>query len=158
MNAVYRYMDTTEYKKASKLIEYTALGPPLPAKLRAGSTDIQCISLEWSLDQYPRPEFIKGYQLVVNSEESQVFNKNINEFLFKDMQPGRQYDLEVITLTNWIVGRSQPSNQLNLICPNRPNPPLITQLPNAKPFTVIIGWKPVKTRSNNKHDKILFYK
>lgn len=151
-------MDSTEYKKSSKSIDYTALGPPLPPKLRASTSDIQCISLEWIMDQYPRPEFIKGFQLIVDNQKNQVFEKNVGEFLFKDMQPGRQYDIEIVTLTNWIVGQSQPSNRLNLICPNRPNAPLISQLPNTKPFTVIIGWKPVKTRSTNRHDTILFYK
>ncbi len=158
VNAVYRYMDSSEYKKASKTIDYTALGPPLPPRLRATSTDVQCISLDWLMDQYPRPEFIKGYRLIVDSQQNQVFEKNINEFLFKDMQPGRQYDLEVTTLTNWIVGQSKPSNRLNLICPTRPHAPLISQLPNTKPFTAVIGWKPVRTRSTNRHDKIAFYK
>ena len=152
-------MDSLEYKKASKTIDYTALGPPLPPKLRASTTDVQCVSLEWLIDGlYPRPEFIKGYRFIVDSEYNQVFEKNVNEFLFKDMQPGRQYDLEVVTLTNWIVGKSKPSNKLNLICPSRPNAPLITQMPNTKPYTVIIGWKPVKTRTTNRHDKIVFYK
>lgn len=158
MNAVYRYMDSSEYKKASKIIDYTALGPPIPPRLRASTSDVQCVSLDWVMEQYPRPEFIKGYRLIIDSQPNQVFEKNINEFLFKEMQPGRQYEIEVITLTNWIVGSSPPSNRLTLVCPHRPHAPLISQLPNIKPYTVMIGWKPVRTKSTQAHDRIASYK
>ena len=158
MNAIYKYLDSTEYKKASKLIDYTALGPPLPPKLRVTSTDIQSVTLDWTLSQYPRPEFIKGFRLLVDSKQNQIFEKSINEFIFKDLQPGKKYDMEIVTLTNWIIGQSNPSNKIMLICPHRPHAPLINQLPSAKPYPVIIGWKAVTTRSTGTHDQILFYK
>jgi hypothetical protein len=159
VNAIYRYLDSTEYKKSSKIIDYTALGPPLPPKLTIITTDIQSITLNWTMShEYPRPEFIKGYKLVVDGSQNQIFEKHINEFIFKDMQPGKKYDIEIVALTNWIVGQSNPSNKISLLCPNRPYAPLITQAPSAKPFTVIIGWKSVRTRSTNKQDQILLYK
>jgi len=148
----------TEYKKASKTIIYTALGPPHPPRLRVNATDLNSVTLEWIVQHYPRPEFITGYRLMINNETNQVFEKHVSEFLFTDMQPGRKYDIEMLTLTNSIVGQSQPSNQINLICPLRPVPPLITQLPSVRPNSAVIGWKPAEPRSNNRWDQLLYYK
>lgn len=150
--------DTTEYKKSSKTLYYTPLGPPNPPRLRVNAVDIQSATLEWISPHYPRPEFIAGYRLLVNSEPMQAFEKNANEFLFTDMQPGRKYNIEIVTLTNSIVGESKPSNLITLICPRRPSPPLISQLPTVRPNSAIIGWKPCEPKSSNKCDQILFYK
>lgn len=46
MNTVYRHMDSSEYKKASKIIDYTALGLPIPPRLRDSTSDVQCVSLD----------------------------------------------------------------------------------------------------------------
>lgn len=116
------------------------------------------VTLEWITQHYPRPEFISGYRLIVNGEPNKIFEKNVNEFLFTDMQAGKKYDIEIVTLANSIVGQSKPSNQISLICPMTPNAPLITQLPTVRPNSVVIGWKPVIPRTNNKWDQILFYK
>lgn len=143
---------------SSKMIHYTPLGPPHPPRLRANAIDLYSVSLEWNTQDYPRPEFITGYRLRVNSELNQIFDKNIHEFLFTDMQPGKKYDIEIITLTNAIVGQSEPSNTISLICPRPPAAPLISQLPTVRPNSVVIGWKPNDMRVNNKYDQVLFYK
>jgi len=140
------------------VIDYTSLSPPEPPRLRVSSVDLQSVTLEWITSQYAKPDFIKGYRLIVNSEPNEVFEKNINEFLFKDMQPGFCYEIEILTLTNWMIGSSQPSNMITLLCPERPNAPLITQLPSLRSNSVVIGWKPVEPKSNNKSDQILLYK
>lgn len=161
MNAIYKIYNsstTTEYKRSSKTIIFTALGPPTPPRLRVNAVDIQTAALEWIASHYPRPDFIAGYRLMVNSELNQTFEKSISEFLFTDMQPGKKYTIELITLTNAIVGESKPSNSITLVCPRRPNPPLISQLPTVRPNSVIIGWKPSDPKSNNKCDQILSYK
>ena len=161
MNAIYQQansLDTTEYKKASKTINYCALGPPHPAKLRVTAINANAVSLEWTTQHYARPEFITGYRLVVNGELSTLFDKSISEFAFADMQPGKRYDIEIVTLTNAIIGQSNPSNMISVMCPHVPNSPLITQLPTIRPNSVVIGWKPSEPRSNHKWDDILFYK
>lgn len=140
------------------MIDYTALGPPEPPRLRVNSVDIQSVTLEWIMTQYAKPDFIKGYRLIVNSEPNEVFEKNINEFMFRDLQPGFCYEIEILTLTNWMIGSSQPSNKITLVCPNRPQAPLITQVPSLRTNSVVIGWKPVEPRSSSKADQILFYK
>ena len=47
--------------------------------------DLYSANLEWTPQQYPRPEFITGYQLVVNGELNKIFEKEANEFFFADM-------------------------------------------------------------------------
>lgn len=110
------------------------------------------------MSPYPKPDFIKGYRLIVNSEPNEIFEKNINEFIFKDMQPGFAYEIEILTLTNWMVGACLPSNKITLLCPSRPLTPVISQLPSLRSNSVIIGWKPVEPKSVNKSDQILLYK
>ena len=151
-------METEEYKKSSKTLQYTALGPPHPPKLRVSAVDIFSSTLEWLPQHYPRPEFITGYRLIVNGELSQIFEKNVNEFIFADMQPGRKYDIEIVTLTNSIVGQSQPSNRITLVCPLRPRAPIITQLPSVRPNACVIGWKAPDFNSNNNWDNVICYK
>lgn len=158
MTAIYRSIDSIESKRTSKVIDYTALGPPEPPRLRVNFVDLRSVTLEWIMSQYAKPDFIKGFRLIVNGELNEVFEKTINEFIFRDMQPGYCYDIEILTLTNWMIGASLPSNKITLICPNRPKAPLITQLPSIRTNSVVIGWKPVEPRSNNKPDQILLYK
>ena len=74
-----------EYKRSSKTIIYTPLGPPPPPKLKVSARDLYSANLEWIPQLYPRPEFITGYQLVVNGELNKMFEKDANEFFFSDM-------------------------------------------------------------------------
>ena len=161
MTAVYKHVDetnATEYRKSSKSLSYTPLGPPHPPKLRANGIGMQSVTIEWFVQQYPRPEFITGYRLIINSELKRIFEKTVNEFIFTDMMPGKVYEIQIITLTNSIVGQSKPSNPLILVCPQRPSQPLVTQLPTVRPNSVVLGWKPTVPRSSNKCDQILLYK
>jgi len=87
VHAIYKFdsSSTLEYKRSSKTIIYTPLGPPSPPKLKVSSRDLYSANLEWIPQLYPRPEFITGYQLVVNGELNKMFEKNANEFFFSDM-------------------------------------------------------------------------
>ena len=78
MHAIYKFDSTStlEYKRSSKTIIYTPLGPPSPPKLKVSSRDLYSANLEWIPQLYPRPEFITGYQLVVNGELNKMFEKN----------------------------------------------------------------------------------
>lgn len=161
LNAVYKLANSTlygEYKSSSKSILFTPLGPPEPPRLRVNAVDVQSATLEWIVPQYAKPEFITGYRLIVNSEPGQMFNRGDREFVFKDLQPGKSYKIEIATVTNSIVGQSKPSNAITIVCPQRPKAPLITQLPTVRPYSAVVGWKPADPRSTNKYDQILFYK
>lgn len=147
-----------EYKSSSKMIVFTPLGPPTAPRLRVNAVDIQSAIVEWIPSEYAKPDAVSGYKLLVNNEPSQTFKKNDREFLFKDMQPGKSYKLEIVTLTNSVLGESNPSNAITVICPQRPNPPLVNQLPSARPYSAVIGWKPVNVRSPNIYDQIICYK
>lgn len=161
MNAVYKQIGTNEikeYVKSSKTVIYTPLGSPHAPKLRVNSVDEQSAIIEWLSESYPRQEFITGYRLLINSEQGQLFNKDINHFMLKDMQPGKQYSIQIVTLTDSVVPQSKPSNPITLICPIKPKQPLISQLPSVRPNSATIGWRPVEPRSIQKHDQIVSYK
>ena len=87
VHAIYKFdtSSTIEYKRSSKTIIYTALGPPPPPKLRVSSRDLYAATLEWIPQPYPRSEFITGYQIDVNGELNKIFEKDSNEFFFSDM-------------------------------------------------------------------------
>jgi hypothetical protein len=72
--------------------------------------------------------------------------------------PERKYDIEILTLTNSIVGKSAPSNRVTLICPMRPTPPLIQQLPSIRPHSATIGWKTTDSKTNEDWDNVICYK
>ncbi|RNA39092.1 hypothetical protein BpHYR1_016864 [Brachionus plicatilis] len=161
VNAVYKLVganEIREYVRSSKKLFYTPLGPPHSPKLRVNSVDEQTAMIEWITESYPRPDFVTGYRLIVNSELGQLFQKDINQFLLKDMQPGKQYSIQIATLTNSVVPQSKPSNPITLVCPLRPTQPLISQLPSVRPNSATIGWKPVEPKSNQKFDRIVSYK
>jgi hypothetical protein len=157
-------MDATEYKSCSRAILFTPLGAPEPPRLRINSVGTQSATLEWIPAHYARPELISGYSLTINSAESQLFGRDDREFLFQALQPGKSYKLEIAAITNAIIGKSKPSNAITLMCPNRPDPPLISQMPTVRPNSVVVGWKPAveaadaAARSSNKFDQILCYK
>lgn len=150
--------NATEYKKSSKSLSYTPLGPPNPPRLRATGVGLQAVNVEWLVQPYPKPDFLLGYRLIVNSELKQIFEKKIGEFIFADMLPGKVYELQILTLVNPIVGQSLPSNPLILICPERPAQPLISQVATTRPNSVTVGWKPPKAKSHNRYDQILYFK
>jgi hypothetical protein len=139
-------------------MNYMPLGPPSAPRLRVSSIDLQSITLEWHAPQYARPDYISGYQLIINSEYKQIFEKDVNEFVFTDMQPNQKYDIQIVTLTNETIGRSEPSNVVTLVCPHKPPAPVISQLPTVRPNSIVVGWRPSEPRSSNNYDRALFYK
>ena len=78
----------SEFKINSSIINYISLGPPHPPKLRVINVDIQAVTLEWAMPDYPKPEFITGYRLMVNSEYKEKFGTNQKEFIFNELKPG----------------------------------------------------------------------
>ena len=40
------------------------------------------------MSDYPKPEYITGYRLLVNSEYKEKFSTNQNEFVFNELKPG----------------------------------------------------------------------
>ena len=126
--------------------------------MRVSSVDLQSARLEWIAPQYPRPEFITGYQLVVNGDSKTIFERDLNEFLFTDFQPGHKYEVSLLTLTNSIVGQSPPSNKIIIQCPHRPSSPMIAQFPTIRTNSVVIGWKPVEPKTSSKFDRVTIYK
>ena len=71
---------------------------------------------------------------------------------------GKSYTLELVALTNSIIGQSELSNPITIICPRKPKTPLIYQSSTLKINSVVISWKPTMPRSINKEDKIINYK
>jgi hypothetical protein len=95
---------------------------------------------------------------MINNEHRQTFDKNVQEFLFADMQPGKKYEIEIISLADSVIGESKPSNRLTLICPLQPDTPLISALSTTRPNSAVIGWKQVEPKTDNSFDQILCYK
>jgi hypothetical protein len=153
-------MDASEYKSSSNTIIFTPLSAPDPPRLRVTSVDLQLARIEWTPAHYAKGDLISGYRLLINSVESQLFDKKDREFVFKDLQPGKSYKLEIVALTNATIGKSLPSNAITIVCPNRPNPPLITQMSTVRPYSVVVGWKAAaeSKSTKNKFDLIQSYR
>ena len=82
----------------------------------------------------------------------------MHEFSFTDVESGQKYEFNVVTLADSLVGNGPQSNTIILQCPNRPSPPLISQLPTVKPNSAVIGWKPSETKTSSKFDQVNLYK
>lgn len=150
--------EVKEYEKSSKTLNYTPLGSPHAPKLRVNSVGEQTALMEWICESYPKQEFIKGFRLLVNSEHSQLFDKDVNKFELKDMQPGKEYSIQIVTLTDTVVPESKPSNSITLVCPLRPNSPLIHVSPSIRPNSAAIEWKPVEPKTDKNSDRVVSYK
>jgi hypothetical protein len=150
-----------EFKRSSKVINYSPVAPPSAPRLRVTATDIQSASLEWVLDApltKTASEFFTGYRLVVNNEQRQTFDKSVKEFLFSDMQPGRKYEISLVSLTNSILGNARQSNLITLVCPRRPAPPVISAMQSTRPNSALISWNQVEPRSELPFDQIVCYR
>lgn len=137
------------------------MGPPAPPGMMVTSVDIQSATLEWSFGESVHSKHLDsltGYRLQVNGEDKQTFDRNCKEFLFTDMQPGKNYDLSVVSITDSLISESGQSNVITLVCPKRPYAPLISAMPTTRPRSAMIAWKPVEPRSSNYYDQILFYR
>jgi hypothetical protein len=168
VNAVYKLAkqsegasgDATEFKKSSKVVNYSPMTPPKAPRLRVSAIDIQSATLEW-LNEAPtpsKPEFFTGYRLVVNGEQRQTFDKSVKEFLFADMQPGRKYEISLVSLTNSILGNSRQSNVVTLVCPRRPRAPVISSMQSTRPNSAVICWNQVEPKSELAFDQIVCYR
>ena len=71
---------------------------------------------------------------------------------------GQSYRLELVALTNSIIGQSEASRAIVVTCPKKPKTPSIFQSSTLKINSVVISWKPTVPRSINKEDQILNYK
>ena len=135
------------------------MGVPNAPRLRVNAVDLRSCTLEWKLETaYAKPEFLNGYKLIIDNSHRETFEKNVQEFLFADMQPGKKYDIELISLANSIVGDSKPSNKITLVCPKTPNAPVISALSTTRPNSAVIGWQQVEPKSENSYDQIISYK
>lgn len=64
----------------------------------------------------------------------------------------------MVALTNSIIGQSEPSKPIKIICPKKPKAPYIYQSSTLRINSVVISWKPTLARSSNKEDQIWMYK
>jgi hypothetical protein len=146
---------TNQRTERVQKINYTPLGPPHPAKLVVHSVDEYTCKLQWTTKPYPKLDFVTGYRLIINSKLDKLLNKNVNEFTFTDMKQGRTYDIQIVTLINSVVGQSDPSNTIVLVCPGKPATPRIVDLPTTRPNSIAIGWKACFTTQS---DEAILYR
>ena len=148
----------TEFKSISKTVTHTSIGPPRAPTLRISNIDLQAVTLEWLVADYPRPDFISGYRLLVNSQYKEILSNNQHGLIFNELKPGKSYKLELIVLTNSVIGQSEPSKPLTIVCPLEPTPPNIYQSPTMRANSVMISWNPTVPRSYNKEDQVWMYR
>ena len=148
----------TQVKKASPTINHISLGPPHPPKLIVTNLGLQSVTIEWSLDDYPKPEYITGYRLIINSEYKHKFDKSKKDHVLNDLQPGNSYKLELVALTNSVIGQSLPSKAIEVKCPLKPRAPIIYLQQTVQVNSVMLGWKTELTQSSNKEDQIWMYR
>jgi hypothetical protein len=147
-----------EFKKPSDTINYIALSPPSAPILRAVGIDIQSVAIEWVIKDYAKPDYISGYKLTVNSEPNASFGAEQHGFVFNELTPGKSYKIELTAQTNSIVGHSEISKSMTIICPSVPKPPIIYESSTLKSKSVVISWKPSQPQTYNREDQILTYK
>ena len=147
-----------EVKKPSPTINHISLGPPHPPKVIVTNLVLQSVTIEWSLDNYPKPEYVSGFRLFINSEPNVKFEKNKNSHVLSDLVPGNSYKIQLVALTNSVIGQSLLSKCIEVKCPLKPSAPLIYSQPTVQVNSAMIGWKPEMPKSMNKEDQIWMYR
>jgi hypothetical protein len=147
-----------EFKKSSETINYIALSPPSAPILRAVGIDVQSVAIEWVIKDYAKPEYISGYSLTVNSEPHANFGPEQHGFVFNELIPGKTYKIELTAKTNSIVGHSDVSKPMTIICPSVPKPPVIYESSTVKSKSIVVSWKPSHAPTYSREDQVFTYK
>jgi len=117
-------------------------------------------NLSWKLDDSVDQTLIKGYRIILNSKPTEILPPNQHEYELRNLKPGLDFCFFInnkISIFFFFLGTtneiqvsvtSHPdfvdekiSEPIRIVCPQRPQPPVIEYILADKPFSITIKWQ-----------------
>jgi len=116
-------------------------------------------NLSWKLDDSVDQTLVKGYRIILNSKPTEILLPTQNEYELRHLKPGKYsfINKKFLKIIFFFVGTtneiqvsvtSHPdfvdekiSEPIRIVCPKRPQPPIIESIQSDKPFSIAIKWQ-----------------
>ncbi|CAF2333699.1 unnamed protein product [Rotaria sp. Silwood2] len=115
---------------------------------------LQMAVLSWKLDDSVDQSLVKGYRIFLNSKPTEILPPNKHEYELRNLKPDTANEIQVSVTSHPDFVDEKISEPIRIICPQRPQPPSIENIPAEKPFSIRIKWN----LNNNDQDEITAFK